>query len=83
MLAESALTIGVSGDARTYLESGVRKSIGKVMNFSPENVDPNFTPSSADVDNYVNEVLSLYDSAATPDDKLAVIVKEYMICPLG
>ncbi len=33
MLAETALELGTSGDARAYLETGVRQSIGKVTAF--------------------------------------------------
>lgn len=33
LLAESALTLGTTGDARALLESGVRKSIDKVISF--------------------------------------------------
>ncbi|WP_437371825.1 SusD/RagB family nutrient-binding outer membrane lipoprotein [Maribacter litoralis] len=33
MLAEGALTAGVNGDARTYLEAGIRASVNKVINF--------------------------------------------------
>ena len=39
MLAESALTLGTSGDPKAYLENGIRKSINTVMNFS--NLNPN------------------------------------------
>ncbi|MER3318371.1 MAG: SusD/RagB family nutrient-binding outer membrane lipoprotein [Allomuricauda sp.] len=83
MLAESALTMGTSGDARTYLESGIRKSISKVMNFSPENVDEAFVPSTAAVDNYVDTVLSIYDGAASDDEKLDIIIKEYFLALFG
>jgi hypothetical protein len=83
MLAESALTLGTSGNARTYLESGIRKSIDKVMNFSPENVDSDFVPSSAAIDNYVATVLSMYDGASSDDERLDVIVKEYFLALFG
>jgi len=83
MLAESALTLGTTGDARTYLEEGVRASIDKVMNFAPEVVDASFEPSSDDVDDYVDDVLALYDAAGSDDEKLEVIVKEYWIALFG
>ena len=83
MLAESALTLGTSGDARSYLEEAVRASIDKVMNFAPEAVDNAFVPSAATVDTYVNDVLALYDAAGNNDAKLEVIVKEYWIALFG
>ncbi len=83
LLAESALTIGISGDARAYLESGVRKSMDKVINFSTANVNAGLAATQADIDAYVAEVLNLYDNAASQQDKLAVIVKEYFIAAWG
>lgn len=83
MLAESALTLGTTGDAKTYLESAVRGSIDKVMNFAPAVVDDAFAPSTADVDEYVADVLALYDAAGSDDAKLEVIVKEYWIALFG
>ncbi|MEX0289066.1 MAG: SusD/RagB family nutrient-binding outer membrane lipoprotein [Flavobacteriaceae bacterium] len=83
MLAESALTINTTGDARTYLESAIRKSMDKVVNFSPANVDANFAATQTDVDNYVSMVLDLYDNASNDQEKLAVIVKEYFLALWG
>jgi hypothetical protein len=83
MLAESALYIGTTGDAKTYLEGGVRKSMEKVLNFSPANVDADLAATQEDVDDYVDEVLSLYDNATTDAAKMAVIAKEYFIALWG
>jgi len=83
MLAESALTLGTTGDAKTYLEDGIRASINKVMNFAPDAVDASFAPDQDDVDDYVAEVLALYDAAGSDDAKLEVIVKEYWIALFG
>ncbi len=80
MLAEAALELGTNGDARTYLEEGVRASIAKVMNFAPGVVNPVFEPTSDDVENYVSTVLDIYDNA---DDKLDVVIKEYFIALFG
>lgn len=85
MRAEAALTLGTAGDPRALLESGVRKSIAKVISFSKSatTIPAAFEPTAADIDAYVTEVLSLYDAAATNDDKLNVIIKEYHIALFG
>lgn len=83
MLAESALTIGTSGDARMYLENGMRKSINKVINFgAPAVEDASFIPSQENIDAYVSTVLSSYDDASE-DEKLNIIVKQYFIALFG
>ncbi|SNZ01577.1 SusD/RagB family nutrient-binding outer membrane lipoprotein [Flagellimonas pacifica] len=82
MLAEAALTIGVNGDPATYLESGIRESIGTVMAFRTDLVDTDFVPSEADVDAYVAEVLANY-AAANNDQKLNIIIKEYWLALWG
>ncbi len=78
MLAESALELGTMGDARVYLENGVRKSINKVMDFGATEADPTNIPTN--IDAYVTEVLDLYDNSS---DKLEVVVKEYFIALYG
>ncbi len=83
MLAETALTIGTTGDARTYLESAIRKSMDKVINFAPDQVDATLAATQADVDNYVSVVMALYDNAASQQEQLAVITKEYFIAAWG
>ena len=83
MLAESALTIGTTGDAKTYLENGIRKSISKVLAFGASTADEDFTPSDDDVEEYVALVLADYDAAAGDDAKLEIIVKEYFIALFG
>ncbi|MDX1543592.1 MAG: SusD/RagB family nutrient-binding outer membrane lipoprotein [Christiangramia sp.] len=84
MLAESALTIGVTGEARDYLENGMRKSIKKVMDFSAAAVtDEDFVPSQDNIDAYVSTVLGAYDSASSEEEKLNIIVKQYFIALFG
>ncbi len=83
MLAETALTIGTTGDARTYLENAIRKSMDKVINFAPDQVDPTLAATQADVDNYISVVLDLYDNAGSQQEQLAVITKEYFIAAWG
>lgn len=83
MLAESALTLGTTGAARDYLEQGMRKSIQKVINFGAPVADEEFVPTQEQIDVYVGEVLNNYDAAATEDEKLNIIVKEYFIALFG
>ncbi len=84
MLAEAALTMGVTGDAKTYLEDGIRQSIAKVMTFGAmdSKADASLFPTMEDIDAYVNLVSSNYDGA---DDagKLDIIIKEYHIALWG
>ncbi len=82
--AEAALTMsGVAGDPRSLLESGVRKSISKVMAFGAADATSAYVPSTAQIDAYVAEVLADYDAAATTDAKLNVIIKEYHLALWG
>lgn len=84
MLAEAALTLGTTGNARTYLETGMRESIKTVMDFgaSLAAAAPTFIPTQANIDTYVNEVLADYDSADN-DGKLEIIVEQYFIALFG
>ncbi len=84
--AEAVLTLGVAGDARAFLEAGVRKSISKVIGFPATigvTVNPAIVPSSATIDAYVTKVLDAYDAAATNSEKLNVVMKEWYIALWG
>ena len=93
MLAESALTIGTAGDARTYLEDGVRLSFAKVKSFegraaydfgaAAATADSTLIITDAKVDAYVDYVLNAYDAAASDDARLGVIIKEYHLANFG
>ena len=96
--AEAALTVGTNDDPRALLESGVRKSIEKVMSFSSQfintsdviatDLDDNpillevLIPTPETIDEYVNLVLANFD-AADADGKLDVVMKEYYIALWG
>jgi hypothetical protein len=83
LLAEADLTVGIDGEARAYLEAGVRQSIEKAISFSSvSTVDEAFVPSNNNINGYVEEVLELYD-AADDDGKLDVIVKEFFLALHG
>jgi|GEM_PF-2332385 len=79
--AEAALTLGTSGDAETYLQLAVEASIEKTMAFAELSND--LTPSNNDVEAYVDAVLELYQSAATDEEKLAVIIDEFYLAAWG
>lgn len=81
--AESALTIGTTGNPRSLLEAAIRDSMGKVLNFIPAQVDAAFAATSTDVDNYVTYVLNKYDIASNNKDRLDIIMKEYYIALWG
>ncbi|MEY3052452.1 MAG: hypothetical protein RLY31_2237 [Bacteroidota bacterium] len=84
MRAEAALTMNTGEDARQQLELGVRKSIEKVMGFSSvAPVDPAYAPTTDQVEAYVTEVMGLYDAAASDDDRMQVIMKEYFLALQG
>ena len=84
--AEAVLKLSTAGDARTLLESGVRKSIATVVAF-PATVGTAIpaarVPSVAAIQAYVDKVLQLYDAAPDVDAKLNVIMKEYYIALWG
>ncbi len=77
MLAESALTLGTTGDPATYLETGIRQHIAKVIGFFPTG-----SPAGADIDAYVNDVLTDY-AAADDSGKLDIIAREWYISSWG
>jgi hypothetical protein len=85
MKAEAALLLGTTGDARAYLESGVRKSIATVMDFGALKDAPpsTFVPSETVINGYVTAVLNRYDAASDNDGKMEVIAREYWIALFG
>ena len=96
MRAEAALTANTGEDARSLLESGVRKSIDKVIAFKglvpatmsrvvstrdgESTVEALYVPDADDIQKYVEFVLARYDAAS---DKLDVVMKEYFIALFG
>ena len=84
MLAEAKLAGGDVGGARTYLESGVKTSIAKVMAFGASDAGASpLVPTQGQVDNYVAEVLALYDAAADDDARMEVVMKEAWLAMQG
>jgi hypothetical protein len=83
MLAESALTLGTTGDPKQLMLEGVESSIAHVLAFGEEIADQNYIPTQQDIDDYLAEVGTLYDNAASDAERLEVIVKEYYIALFG
>lgn len=83
MLAESALTLGTTGDAKIYLENGMKESFNKVIAFGASVAQTSTTiPTQADIDAYVVDVMADYD-AGNNTQKLKVIVEQYFIALWG
>ena len=92
MLAESALTLGTTGDAKLLLKSAIEKSMADVRALAMASTEAGkintFETSKSfvwatEVTKYVNKVLADYDAAATADAKLNIIGTEYWIAAHG
>jgi hypothetical protein len=91
MLAEAALTLGTSGDARAYLKTAVENSFADVRAFALASTEAAKitafeTERSINWNNsvtaYVNKVLEDYD-AANADGKMNIIATEYWVALFG
>lgn len=80
MLAESALILGTTGDARTYLEQGITESMNKVVAFGSSIAT---APSQTEIDDHVADILADYDAATTDTDRLKVIAEQYFVALWG
>ena len=90
MLAEAALTLKTTGNAKTYLTSGITKHMNYVRSFAvggPESaVIKAFEPDAtftAKVSNYVTAIETDYDAQSSDDAKLNVIGREYWLSLFG
>ena len=93
--AEAALKLGITtnGDAKSLLLKGVTASISKVLAFPAtlgvpttyiiNNLPKDFFPTQTTIDNYLTTVSGLYDAAASDDERLNVIIKEYYLAAFG
>jgi hypothetical protein len=79
MLAEAALELGTTGDARTYLETGVRESMNKVAAFGASlATGTGFEATPALIDAHIAKILAAYD-AADNTGKLRIIAEQVFI----
>ncbi|WP_298541460.1 SusD/RagB family nutrient-binding outer membrane lipoprotein [uncultured Aquimarina sp.] len=81
--AEAALRLGTNDNAEALLESGIRKSMDKVVNFAGGiALSSPFAASTADIETYVAEVMTAYN-ATDAQGKLDIILKEYYLASYG
>ncbi|MEN0004866.1 MAG: SusD/RagB family nutrient-binding outer membrane lipoprotein [Bacteroidota bacterium] len=78
-LAEAALTMGVDGDPLAYLLEGVRQSIDKAIAVGAADNPGDLAPSQEQIDDYIAEVESLYMAAGSDEERLDVIMKEFLL----
>ena len=90
MLAEAALTLGTTGDAKAYLTSGITKHMNYVRTFSVGAGEgatiTAFEPNdqfARNVGNYVDYVAAEYDAQANNDAKMNIIGREYWLSLYG
>ncbi|KPQ13324.1 MAG: SusD/RagB family carbohydrate-binding lipoprotein [Algoriphagus marincola HL-49] len=92
MLAEAALTLGTSGDAKDYLLSGIEKHMNYVVDWSLGSAEAGaistfFNDEEIDIDqnieNYVEYVSDEYDGLSSDDDRMDVIGREYWLSLFG
>jgi hypothetical protein len=80
--AEAAIKLGTTDNAASLLESGIRKSISKVVNFSSGVETFGFATNASNIDAYVSEVLTKFQNT-NDRGKLDVIMEEYYIAAFG
>lgn len=90
MLAEAALTLGTTGNAKTYLLSGITKHMNYVRAFAVSGPEAGiinaFEPAatySSRVTTYGNFVGAQYDAATTNDTRMNVVGREYWLSLFG
>lgn len=90
MLAEAAITLETTGNAKTYLTSGIQKHMNYVRSWSlttaEGSVITTFTPA-ADytriVESYLAYVGSEYDAAASNIARMDLVAREYWLALFG
>ena len=92
MLAEAALTLGTTGDAKALLRTAIEKSLTDVRTLAIASIEAGKIGTyeeargivwATEVTRYVTKVMADYDAAATTDAKMAVIGTEYWIAAYG
>ncbi|MEO1052462.1 MAG: SusD/RagB family nutrient-binding outer membrane lipoprotein [Bacteroidota bacterium] len=71
MLAEAAVTLGTTGDARDYLEEGIVGAMGEAG------------VAQADFDAYLQARLTAFDNATTDDERLSIIMRDKWVALFG
>jgi Starch-binding associating with outer membrane len=90
MLAEAAITLGTTGNAKTLLLSGIQKHMDYVRAFAVAGAEgatiSAFEPAAtftSRVTNYKNYVGAQYDAAANDDARMNVVGREYWLSLYG
>ncbi len=92
MLAESALTLGTTGDPKALLKTGIEKSMASVRSLALGTTESGkITAFEADkgivwateVTKYVTKVLADYEAATTDDARLNIVATEYWLALHG
>jgi hypothetical protein len=90
MLAEAALTLGTTGDAKALLLSGIQKHMDYVRAFAVAGAEgatiSAFEPAAtftARVTNYKKYVEAQYDAATSADTRMNVVGREYWLSLFG
>ncbi|MCS5490569.1 SusD/RagB family nutrient-binding outer membrane lipoprotein [Algoriphagus limi] len=92
MLAEAALTLGTSGNAKDYMLSGIEKHMNFVFDWSLGTSQAGAISSflgdegidlDDEIDNYLAYVGDEYDAAASADDRMDIIGREYWLSLFG
>ena len=88
-LAEAAITGVITGGAagaRASLATAIANNMAKVTGFPAKvgvTVSATYAATAATITTYTNLVLAKFDAAATNEDKLAVITKEFYLATWG
>ncbi|MFV0565309.1 MAG: SusD/RagB family nutrient-binding outer membrane lipoprotein [Flavobacteriaceae bacterium] len=80
--AEAVLSLGVSGDAWAYIESGIRESMAKVLGFNAATASSSYAATTTDIDSYVS-IVSTEFNAASDSGKLDIVMREYYLSGFG
>ena len=90
MLAEAAITLGTTGNAKTLLLSGIKKHMDYVRAFAVAGAEgatisafETAASFTGKVTNYQNYVGAQYDAATTADARMGVVGREYWLSLFG
>jgi Starch-binding associating with outer membrane/Susd and RagB outer membrane lipoprotein len=90
MLAEAALTLGTTGDAKALMTAGITKSLNFVRSWSLTtseaakiNANETLVQFDAAKVKYLKAVTDAYDAGKTDSEKLNIVAREYWLSLFG
>lgn len=92
MLAEAALTLQTTGDAKALLRSALEKSFADIRSFALATIEGSKITAfeaaegyswDTEVTTYIDKIMTAYDAATTDDEKMDIIGREYWIALYG